>query len=401
MKSRRVDVASEISAAASAIVRPETCDLMHCTGRDFADQRLGKLFDAAKAVSRQRQAPDVISLADKLGEQVAWVSSVIEEGLTANPEAYAASIKMHAGRRKAYAIAERMADGADLQDCVHELIKLTHECPTAQTTQPIAMALRDALAEIEQGPRGTPWGLSTIDKKLGRLTPGHLYVIGARPAMGKTAFALTLALLQPGRSLFISGEQPAQEIALRALAITAGITRREIDSGSAASRIVEAAATLANRQVEIADMPAPTIADIVSVARREHFRAPLGAIFVDYLQRLRVAGQQARHYEVGDNVAALKNLARDLDVPVIVLAQVSRAVDDRQDKRPFLSDLKDSGIIEQEADAVMMLYREDVYTEGSLKAGVAEVLVEKNRHGPTGRLTLKFDAPTFRFSDQS
>lgn len=397
------DFAAEVSAAACALIRPEAISLMGLTPDDFADRRLGRLYGVCLDAVKRGDVPDVIGAAREAGESVAWVSEIVEDGLVSNPESYAKHIRAGRARRQASEIAHRIAKGGDPAQEIPALLAMLQ--PSRGEVVSLQAALKTALTSIEEGaPRGAEWGYQRLDSRIGPMGNGHLIVVGARPAMGKTAFALNLALNQSGRTLFVSGEQPADEIALRALSVKSGVSGDVIRSRSYSDdippRLAAAAAEIKNRHLEIADFDAPTIGDVFAVARREHFREPLSLIVVDYLQRLKVAGKAgARSYEVGDNAQALKTLARQLGVPVVVLAQVNREVESRTDKRPHMGDLKDSGIIEQEADVIALLYRDEVYNENTADRHICEVIVDKNRHGPTGIVRLRFDDGCMRFDD--
>jgi replicative DNA helicase len=396
------DITAEVSAAACALVLPESVNLMNLSSEDFTDRRLGRLYGACAEAVKRGDIPDVIGIARETGESMASVSGVVDDGLTANPESYARHIRAGKVRRQASEIAHRISSGGDPAQEVPVLLAMLQ--PSRGEVVSLRNALRNALASIESdAPRGAPWGFSRLDSRIGPMGNGHLIVIGARPAMGKTAFALNLAMNQPGRTLFISGEQPAEEIALRAMTMRSGVSGDVIRSRTYADdvppRLAAAAAEMRDKRLEIADFDAPTLGDVFAVARREHFREPLSLIVVDYLQRLKVPGRGARSYEVGDNAQALKTLARQLEVPVVVLAQVNREVESRTDKRPHMGDLKDSGIIEQEADLIALLYRDGVYNEDSPDRDICEVLIDKNRHGPTGMVRLRFDSACMRFDD--
>lgn len=393
---------AEVSAAACALVRPDTVALMNLSADDFTDKRIGRLYAACADVCKRGGVPDVIGVARELGESMAWVSGIVEDGLTANPEEYAKQIRATGVRRQAAAIADRIAKGGDPAQEVPALLGMLQ--PSRGKTVSLKHALRDALATLEEGaPQGAAWGFSKLDRRVGPMGNGHLVVVGARPGMGKTAFGLNLSLRTQGRALFVSGEQPADQIAMRALSVTSRVSHDVIRSRSYSDdvppKLSAAAVEIAHQQIEIADLDAPSIGDVFAVARKEHFREPLSLIVVDYLQRLKVPGRNARAYEVGDNAQALKTLARQLNVPVIVLAQVNRDVETRSDKRPHMADLKDSGVIEQEADLICLLYRDEHYNPDTPDHGICEVLIDKNRHGPTGVVKLRYDAPCFRFDN--
>jgi len=392
---------AEVSAVGCALVNPETIAVMNLCAEDFTSARLGRLYAAAREMAMAGDVPDVLEVARQTGIPVDWVCGVVDDAMTSNPESYAKQIRASGVRRQAAQIADRIAKGGDPAQEVPALLAMLQ--PARGETVTLQAALRVAIEKMESGVEGTPTGFIDWDSKIGPLGNGHLVVIGARPAMGKTAFALNLSMRCKGRTLFVSGEQPAHEIALRALAAESGVGFSVLKGGKpsedAAHQMVTAGRVLKEKQIVIADLDSPSIGDVFAVSRKEHFTSPLSLIVVDYLQRMKTTGREQRSYAVGDNIQALKTLARQLNIPVVVLAQVNREVENRPDKRPHMADLKDSGIIEQEADVIAFLYRDEVYNEQSQDRGVCEVLISKNRHGPTGMLRLFFRPETMKFDD--
>jgi replicative DNA helicase len=394
---------AEVSAVASALVKPETVTLMNLEPDDFRDAQLGRVYGTCRELALRGEVPDLLSVARDSGCRLDWLAEVVDEGMTANPESYAKHVRVSRVRREASQIAKRIAEGGDPAQEVPALLGMLQ--PQRGEVVSLGNALRVALDKLETEPLGTPTGFLDWDEKIGPLGQGHLVVVGARPAMGKTAFGINLALRVNGPTLFVSAEQPAHEIALRALAaaskVSLGVIKSRRFSDGAGSQIVAAGKILKESGIDVADLDAPTLSEVFAVARKQHFTSPLSLVVVDYLQRLKVPGKAQRAYEVGDNIQGLKTLARQLGVPVVVFAQVNRDVESRNDKRPHMADLKDSGIIEQEADVVAFLYRDEVYDPDSREAGVCEVCVDKNRHGPTGIIRLRYDGPTMRFEDYS
>lgn len=244
---------------------------------------------------------------------------------------------------------------------------------------------------------GVPSGLSGLDRLLGGFHKSDLIVVGARPAMGKTAFMASLArnAALAGRRVGIaSAEMPAVQIGLRMVSMFGGIESTRLRACNLDedefARLTSSSTQYGQLPIEIFDKPACTPADIAMQARVWQLSGGLDILFVDYLTRLQPDDvQDSRTREVGQMVQSLKTLAKSLDIPVVCLAQLSRQCDQRPNKRPVMSDLRDSGEIEQEADAVMFLYRDSVYSE-SADPEHAEVLVEKNRHGPCGKVIARF-----------
>ncbi len=291
---------------------------------------------------------------------------------------------------------------------------------------------------------GVPTGLTGIDDKLGGLQPSDLVILAARPSMGKTALAITMAAnasdqlrsegedgpATPSPVAVFSLEMSAEQLAMRLLSAEARIPSDALRKGAIETdaewqRLVEASRVLARRPLFIDDTAALSVAAVRTRARRLKRRHGLSLIVVDYLQLLRGTSRQAqqnRVLEIGEITMTLKAIAKELHVPVLALSQLSRQVESREDKRPLLSDLRDSGTIEQDADVVMFLYREDYYLERaepkpreneksedftkryqawhqrcSEMHNRAEVIVAKQRNGPIGSVPLQFDANFGRF----
>lgn len=246
-------------------------------------------------------------------------------------------------------------------------------------------------------------GLTDIDSQIGGFHNGDLIIVAARPAMGKTALMINMALgAGEGKRIGImSGEQPKVQIGYRALAIESGLSigdLRKQMSNDQYQALSAASAKLAGNGGRIYEKPAPTIQDICSKAREWKYKYNIDAIYIDYLQRIKAMNTKApRHEQVGEIAMTLKELARTLDIPIIALAQINRAVEARPDKRPSTGDIKDSGTIEQEADQILTLYRDEVYNEDTEDRGIAEVDVKKNRHGATGCIRLEWIASSLKF----
>lgn len=254
---------------------------------------------------------------------------------------------------------------------------------------------------------GLPTGLKDLDDALGGLRPKHLVVIGARPSMGKTALAIRIALhaaIELARNvLMLSLEMPRDDMALRAAAIQAQVPHWPIERGQlddpGIDAVVRACGQLGDSGVRLVEASGMNIRDLRAMARRIHFASPLSLIVVDYLQLIQ--GQddlRAREASVAQISRGLKNLAMELDVPVVALSQLNRDLEKRQNKRPVLADLRESGAIEQDADEVLFLYRDSVYSDSARK-DEAELEVAKNRNGSLKTLRFRWEGRTMRFSD--
>ncbi|GGN03494.1 replicative DNA helicase [Thermus composti] len=258
---------------------------------------------------------------------------------------------------------------------------------------------------------GVRTGFKELDQLIGTLAPGSLNIIAARPAMGKTAFALTIAqhaALKEGVGVGIySLEMPAAQLVLRMICSEARIDMNRVRLGQLSdrdfSRLVDVAGRLSEAPIFIDDTPDLTLMELRARARRLKSQHNVGLIIIDYLQLMSGPGGgqkgENRQQEIAAISRGLKALARELGVPVIALSQLSRAVEARPNKRPMLSDLRESGSIEQDADLVMFIYRDEYYNPHSEKAGIAEIIVGKQRNGPTGTVELQFHAQHVRFND--
>jgi replicative DNA helicase len=269
----------------------------------------------------------------------------------------------------------------------------------------------EALFQNKGEVAGVRTGFKELDGLIGTLAPGSLNIIAARPAMGKTAFALTIAqnaALKEGVGVGIySLEMPAAQLTLRMMCSEARIDMNRVRLGQLTdrdfSRLVDVASRLSEAPIYIDDTPDLTLMELRARARRLVSQNQVGLIIIDYLQLMSGPGSgksgENRQQEIAAISRGLKALARELGIPIIALSQLSRAVEARPNKRPMLSDLRESGSIEQDADLVMFIYRDEYYNPHSEKAGIAEIIVGKQRNGPTGTVELQFHASHVRFND--
>ena len=271
----------------------------------------------------------------------------------------------------------------------------------------------DRLTELSQSDSlipGLSTGLRDLDTKINGLNKSDLILVAARPAMGKSAFALNLAMnvaKKYNKTVAVFNlEMSREQLALRLLASEAFIDMQKLATGKLSeeewTKLCMASASLSQSDIRIDDNPTVTVADINAKCRRLD---NLGLIVIDYLQLMNGSGYgknsgDNRVTVVAEISRALKIMAKELNVPVICLSQLSRAVEGRTDKRPILSDLRESGAIEQDADSVMFLYRDEYYNENTEDKGLAECIVAKNRHGETGTVKLQWFGPYQTFTDR-
>lgn len=287
----------------------------------------------------------------------------------------------------------------------------------ASRTEPVAIntILGEVIADIdariartEKKFSGTPTGLADIDNKLDGLNNGDLIIIAGRPSMGKTALAINIAehvaIQERIPVMVFSMEMSNKQLGARLISSCGGISGKLIKSGKLTDddwdRTTVALGTLHDVPLVIDETPALSTAQIRARARRQarKHKNGLGLIVIDYLQLIRGSGEN-RHQELSAITKELKSIAKQLDCPVICLSQLSRKVEERADKRPMMSDLRESGAIEEDADVVMMVYRDDYYDEKSPWAGLAEILIRKNRSGECGDVKLVFQKEFSRFRD--
>jgi len=267
------------------------------------------------------------------------------------------------------------------------------------------------LSEIKshsKGITGIPTGFNQLDEMSSGLQNGDFIVLAGRPSMGKSAIALNFtssAVMTGGSVGFFSLEMPAEQLTLRLLSATSGIALQKIRNATITSEewveLTNVAARLAKQKLFIDDTPDLTIMELRARARKLKAEQNVKLLVVDYLQLLHSSQfHENRHQEVSEISRSLKALAKELSIPVIALSQLSRAVDSRMDKRPMLSDLRESGAIEQDADLIMFLYRDAVYNPDTEDHTRTELIIGKQRNGPTGTVELSFIGELSRFEER-
>lgn len=306
-------------------------------------------------------------------------------------------------------LVERAMDGVDASDeAIRDLMALSvstrfMDGPLADTI-PEAIDALDLRHSANKVVHGIPFGITKLDEILSGMTNSHLYVLAARPAMGKTALALNISEIN--REIptgYISTEQPRREMIDRLVSIHARVDGIDIRNGTVREedwpRVMQAYQSISRWPMYMNDQAGPDITDVVRQARKWKHRYGIKLLIVDYIQRVKDRSANKRHEEVGGVIFALKNIARDLDIPVLALSQINRDVERRENKRPVLSDLRESGDIEQEADVIITAYRDEVYYDNAESKGKAELGIIKNRHGPLGLVHCHYSGRVFRFED--
>ncbi len=396
---------------------------------DFYKPAHGQIFDAIRHLYSQGEPADPVTVAEELKragvlDQVGGLQRLVElqtqTPSIGNARRYARIVDENALLRRLIGVAGEIAEmGYDMPDDVQKAVDRAEamvfevaQKRNADSTKALHDLLGDALDRLEhiyergESITGVPTGYQDLDELLSGLQPSSLVVVGARPSMGKTAFALGMAThvaVEVQRPvLFFSLEMGHRELTQRILASEAQVDSDRMRKGKLTeqdwTKIVNAIGRL-ERPLYIDDNPNVSVMEIRGKARRLKSKVgDLGLIVIDYLQLMSGRGSaENRQVEVSEISRGLKILARELEVPVVALSQLSRALELRADKRPMLADLRESGSIEQDADVVMFLYRDEVYHPDTADAGVAEVIVAKHRNGPTATKRLAWIGNYTRF----
>ncbi len=339
-----------------------------------------------------------------------------------NIKRYCARVRNDAIRRKIQALSmeimnqtnEPITDCAEyvqtLKDKLEEIAGRSAEQPWSMFEDVTKDAMTDVLFIQNGQMKGVDTGFIDLDRKLSGLRPGSLTIIAARPAMGKTAFALNIvrnAAIDNGiPTAIFSLEMTSKELALRMLSSLSGVDSTSIRNATLSdaqwNNLLVAVDKYKGAPIVIDETPGISISSIRDRAKRMKAERGIRLIVVDYLQLMTSSSKRVsnREQEVADISRGLKNLAKELELPIICLAQLNRAVDARTDKRPFLSDLRESGSIEQDADTIMFIHRDDYYEkEKSKQTNKAEIIIAKQRAGSTGSVTLHWNGATTTFSN--
>lgn len=388
------------------------------TPNDFASVIHAQIYDAAIQCEKNNEPVDPVTVSLELErrqhiQDMNYFSELVDKavGSAKNFDAYQRKIREAARNREAKKIAVSLQYQLDEDDpniavsnAIRDLMALddtkrTFDCHIKRAVEESCQAI-DATQGTD-GLIGIPTGLSELDRCLGGFHDTDLIVIASRPAMGKTAFMLSSAHAANAPCGIISAEQSATQVAMRLLSIEGSINSQNLRCAKLSDhewkRLSESAIELSGRNVWINDQPAIDITDLVRQARQWKYHNDIKILYVDYLQKIRGSNLRAPRWEqVTEIVQTLKNLARELSIPVFVLAQVKREVDTRADKRPRMGDISDASEVEKEADVIATLYR-DVEQEPN----VAEVLIEKNRHGDTGLVMTQYIGKYFQFKDRA
>lgn len=413
----------EAIVTASEILLPE----------DFYNPQFKTLYGAMISLYQEGKPADLVTLQNKLHEMdvpaelcsVEFISSVISSVPTsANIKYYADIVKDKAVLRRLIRVSEEISnecyqDTESLDNLLDNTEKQIFDVVQNRSTSdfvPIKQVALETLESIQSAARsvGAVTGISTgfydLDARTAGLQKSDLILIAARPSMGKTAFVLNIAenvaIKNNISTAIFSLEMSRVQLAKRLISMNSKVDSQHIRVGNLADdewgKLTESTILLGESALVIDDTPGISIAQLRSKCRKLKIENNLGLVIIDYLQLMSGSGgrkNESRQQEISDISRSLKALAREIDCPVIALSQLSRAVESREDKRPMLSDLRESGAIEQDADVVMFIYRDEYYHKDSEDKGVTEIIIGKQRNGPTCTIKLKWLAEFTKFAN--
>jgi len=393
------------------------------------------LYRAIEGLAKKNQPFDVVTLLDTLksnnqldeaGGEAYLFELANNTPSVANVSAYADIVREKSVQRQLISVAGEIADSAynpegrevpELLDFAESKVFAIGEQTAAEGGPEMIKSILvravekiDALYHSGETITGLATGLLDLDNMTSGLQPSDLIILAGRPSMGKTALAMNIAEhagIKSGKPVLVfSMEMPADSLAMRMMSSLGRIDQHRIRTGKLDDddwpRVTSAVHMLSEASLFIDDTPALSPAEMRARARRlmkEH--GQLGLVVVDYLQLMKVPGFKAenRTAEISEISRSLKSLAKELSVPVIALSQLNRSLEQRHDKRPVMSDLRESGAIEQDADLICFIYRDEVYTEDSPDKGTAEIIIAKQRNGPIGKVRVAFLGKFTRFED--
>ena len=404
------------------------------TEDDFYQRQYGVMFQCMVELFNEGQAVDVINLQNRLKEkdvppEVASLETLRDIITTvptsANVRAYAEIVREKSMLRKLIRVNEEIANTCyagkeKLEDILAHTEKAVFDLLQSRTGGdfvPIRQVALNVLEKIEIASKtkdtvtGIPTGFIDLDYKTSGMQPSDFILIAARPSMGKTAFVLNLvdyvAVKKKRPCMIFSLEMSKEQLVNRMLAMESNVDSQKLRTGTLTDAdwdaVVEGIGIIGNSALTIDDTPGISISELRSKCRKKKLESGLDLVIIDYLQLMSGSGKhsESRQQEISEISRSLKALARELNAPVIALSQLSRACETRTDHRPMLSDLRESGAIEQDADVVMFLYRDDYYNKDTDNPNVAEVIIAKQRNGPIGTINLVWMPEYTKFANMA
>lgn len=426
---------AEQSVLGSILLEPEALSrvLEILTGDDFYRQSHRQIFDSMVVLYQKGTPVDLITLTEILQNKgllediggASYLTSLTDAIPSAvNVDVYARIVREKSVLRRLINRSTEIASkgynfAGDAEDLLDEAEKAIFEISEAKINPlvyPLNEVIKESFGTIEQlydrreKIIGVPSGFNQLDKLTSGFQNSDLIIIAGRPSMGKTAFALNIA-----RNAAVDHEVPVvifslemsrQQLAIRLLCSEARVDSNKVRTGFFGerewSKLTAAAGILSEAPIFIDDSPTITVLQVRAKTRRLKSEKALGLVVIDYLQLMKGRdGAERREQEISEISRSLKSLAKELNIPVIALSQLNRRPEGRDDKKPVLADLRESGAIEQDADVICFIFREEMYEENSKQKGIAEILLRKHRNGPTGSVSLTFLHEYTRFENQA
>ena len=401
------------------------------TARDFYQQQYGIMFETMVELFNEGKPVDLVTLQDRLKEKdvppevssLDFVRDIITTVPTsANVKSYANIVREKAVLRRLIKVNEEIANTCyagkePLEQILASTEKSVFDLLQSRSSGefvPIRQVALNVLEKIEAASKtqrtvtGIPTGFIDLDYKTSGMQPSDFVLIAARPSMGKTAFVLNLvdhvAVRKGLPCMIFSLEMSKEQLVNRMLAMESNVDSQKLRTGNLTDSdwdaIVEGIGVIGNSKLVIDDTPGISITELRSKCRKMKLEQGLSMIIIDYLQLMSGSGgksSESRQQEISEISRSLKALAREMNAPVVALSQLSRACETRTDHRPMLSDLRESGAIEQDADVVMFLYRDDYYNKDTDMPNIAEVIIAKQRNGPIGTVNLLWQPEFTKF----
>ena len=401
------------------------------TARDFYQQQYGIMFETMVELFNEGKPVDLVTLQDRLKEKdvppevssLDFVRDIITMVPTsANVKSYANIVREKAVLRRLIKVNEEIANTCyagkePLEQILASTEKSVFDLLQSRSSGefvPIRQVALNVLEKIEAASKtqgtvtGIPTGFIDLDYKTSGMQPSDFVLIAARPSMGKTAFVLNLvdhvAVRKGLPCMIFSLEMSKEQLVNRMLAMESNVDSQKLRTGNLTDSdwdaIVEGIGVIGNSKLVIDDTPGISITELRSKCRKMKLEQGLSMIIIDYLQLMSGSGgksSESRQQEISEISRSLKALAREMNAPVVALSQLSRACETRTDHRPMLSDLRESGAIEQDADVVMFLYRDDYYNKDTDMPNIAEVIIAKQRNGPIGTVNLLWQPEFTKF----
>ncbi len=427
------DLVAEQAVVGSMLMNPDAIRVVSeiLTGEDFYNKQYGILFETMLEMYDEGIPAEAVILQDRLKSKdvppevcsVEYIKKILDSTMTsANAEYYARIVSEKSVLRKLIRLNEEIANTCyaekePLEDILEDIEKRVFQLVQKRNVSdfvPIRQVVSNALARIDAASKnhgsvtGIPTGFTDLDYRTAGMQPSDLVLIAARPSMGKTAFVLNIAqnvAFKQKKSLVIfSLEMSKEQLINRMFSLESSVDAQKLRTGQMNDqeweRLIESAAEIGKSNLVIDDTPGISISELRSKCRKLKAEKDISMIIIDYLQLMTGSGRSdSRQQEISDISRSLKAVARELSVPVLALSQLSRAVEQRPDHRPMLSDLRESGAIEQDADVVMFIYRDDYYNHDSQSKGVSEIIIAKQRNGPIGTVELAWLPEFTRFAN--